>query len=138
MPTWIFYALLSALFAALVAVFGKIGLKDIDTTFATALRAIVMTVFLVVVAFALGKWSFSDVISHKTTLFIVLSGIAGALSWLFYFTALKVGPASGVAALDRLSVVFVFVLAVLFLAETFSIKHAFGAGLIALGAILML
>jgi transporter family protein len=138
MQPWVLYALLSALFAALVAVFGKLGLADIDSTLATAVRAVIMAVFLVVAAFALGKFDLHTSVSGKTMLFIVLSGVAGALSWLAYFTALKVGPASGVAALDRLSVVFVFVLALFFLAEKFTWQHALGATLVASGAILML
>lgn len=137
MSTWIIYALLSAFFAALVAIFGKIGLKGIDTTFATTLRSVIMAVFLVMTSLALGKLDFHTSLGGKALTFIVLSGIAGALSWLFYFSALKNGPASGVAALDRLSVVFVLALALLFLGEHFTWKNGLGAFLIALGAILM-
>jgi len=138
MQLWVIYGLLAAVFAALVAIFGKVGLKEVDSTLATAVRAVVMAVFLVAMAFMLGKVDFSSGFTSKTIIFIVLSGIAGALSWLAYFAALKVGPASGVAALDRLSVVFVFILAILFLAEAFTWKHAIGALLITGGAILML
>lgn len=137
MTTWIIYALLSAFFAALVAIFGKIGLKGIDTTFATTLRSIIMAAFLVITSLALGKLDFHTQLGGKEFTFIVLSGIAGALSWLFYFSALKNGPASGVAALDRLSVVFVLALALIFLGEHFTWKSSIGAFLIAAGAILM-
>lgn len=137
MSTWIIYALLSAFFAALVAIFGKIGLKGIDTTFATTLRSVIMAAFLVMTSLALGKLDFHTSLGGKALTFIVLSGIAGALSWLFYFSALKNGPASGVAALDRLSVVFVLALALLFLGEHLTWKNGLGAFLIALGAILM-
>jgi transporter family protein len=136
-PSWIAYALLAALFAALVAVLGKVGLKEVDPTLATAVRAVVMAALLVTAAVALGKAGDLGDISRRPLLFIVLSGAAGAASWLFYFLALRDGPATSVAALDRLSVVFVFVLAVLFLGETFTLKAALGAALVVLGAILL-
>lgn len=132
------FALLSAVFAALVGIFGKVGLKDLDTTLATAVRAVIMAGFLVLMALSLGKWDIIASIQGKPLLFIALSGIAGALSWLAYFAALKLGPASGVAALDRLSVVFVLIFAVAFLAETLTWKNALGAVLITGGALLML
>ncbi len=135
---WTIFALLSAVFAALVAVLGKIGLKDIDSTLATSIRSVVMAIFLVTVALSLGKFSGLHTITNKALLFIVLSGIAGALSWLFYFFALKVGPASGVSAVDRTSTVFVLILAVLFLAESVTWLKVLGALSITLGAILMI
>lgn len=134
---WIIYALLSAVFAALVAVFGKIGLKGLDSTLATTIRSIVMAVFLVVVSFSLGKFSFLGVFTSKAVIFIILSGIAGALSWLFYFLAIKLGTVSSVVAIDRTSVIFAFILAVLFLSEAFTWQKAIGAALVAIGAILM-
>ena len=137
MPLWIAYALLAALFAALVAVLGKVGLKEVDATLATAVRAVVMAGFLVTAALVLGKAGKLDEISRRAFLFIVLSGAAGAASWLFYFLALRDGPATGVAALDRLSVVLVFVLAVVFLGEAFTPKAALGAVLVVAGAILL-
>jgi len=137
MQLWIIYALLSAMFAALVAIFGKIGIQGIDSTLATTVRAVIMALFLVVISIALNKGSLFTTIHSKTLLFIVLSGIAGALSWLFYFVALKQGPVTGVAALDRLSVVFVLVFATLFLAEKLTIKSGIGAILLTIGAILM-
>ena len=137
MPPWIAYALLAALFAALVAVLGKVGLKEVDPTLATAIRAVVMAGLLVMVALVLGKAGGLGEISRRPLVFIVLSGGAGAASWLFYFLALRDGPATSVAALDRLSVVFVFVLAVLFLGEAFTLKAALGAALVVAGAILL-
>ncbi|MEK7519745.1 MAG: EamA family transporter [Patescibacteria group bacterium] len=134
---WILYALLSAVFAAGVAVLGKIGLSHVDSTLATTVRAVVMAVFLVIVSIALGKSGLLSSINSKAFAFIVASGIAGALSWLFYFFALAHGPASAVAALDRLSVVFVLVLAILFLGEQLTLKTGAGALLITIGAILM-
>lgn len=137
MPTWILFALLSAVFAALVAIFGKIGIKDVDSTLATTVRAVIMAGFLVVTSFFLGKADLLKTIDNKALLFIAFSGIAGALSWLFYFFAIKNGPVSGVAALDRLSVVFVLVFAVLILGDHFTWKSGLGAALLTVGAILM-
>lgn len=134
---WTIYALLSALFAGAVGILGKIGLKGIDTTLATSIRSIVMMLFLVIVSVSLGKFSNLSSIDNKTYLFIFASGIAGALSWLFYFYALKLGPATGVSAIDRTSVLFVLILAVLFLGEKLTLYKGLGAILIACGAILM-
>lgn len=137
---WVLYAFLSATTAALVAVFGKIGLSKIDSNVATTVRSIVMAVLLVVFSlffiekfrgFSVHDWS------SRQWLFVILSGAAGALSWLFYFAALKNGPASKVVAIDRLSLVMVFVLAILFLGETFRWKGAVGAVLMVGGAILL-
>lgn len=135
---WIGYALLSAVFAAAVAILGKIGLKDVDSTTATTIRSIVMAVFLVGASLLLGKLALIKTFGGKALTFIVFSGIAGALSWLFYFLALKHGPATGVAALDRLSVVFVVLLAALFLGEALTLKSISGLTLLVLGAILLI
>ena len=134
---WIIFAILSAVFAALVAIFAKIGIANIDSTLATSVRAIVMAVFLATVSFVSGKFKLLHTIGNKALTFIILSGIAGAISWLFYFVALKRGPTSGVAALDRLSVVIVFILAVIFLQEQLTWRSALGAVLLTIGAILM-
>lgn len=135
---WIPLALIGAGFAALVAIFGKVGLQNVDTTVATTVRAVIMAAFLVIVAISMGKIDLSALPTGRPLLFITLSGIAGALSWLAMFAALKVGPAPGVSALDRLSVVFVLVFSILFLGTAFSWKAALGAFMIAGGAILML
>jgi transporter family protein len=138
MPAWIIFASLSAVFAALVAIFGKIGITNVDSTLATTIRAVVMAGFLIITSFAFKKFQNWDGVDSRALSFIFLSGIAGALSWIFYFYALKKGPASGVAALDRTSVVFVIVFSVLFLAEKLTWKLGLGAVLIAAGAILMI
>lgn len=96
-----------------------------------------MALFLGLVSLGLNKYQLLSTINNKAWAFIALSGIAGAISWLFYFFALKNGPASGVAALDRMSVVFVLIFAVLFLSEQLTWKSGLGAGLITVGAILM-
>lgn len=137
MQIWFIYAFLAAIFAALVAIFGKIGLKNIDSTLATTVRSVVMAVFLVLMSLSLKKVSLLHTIEGKALLFIVLSGIAGALSWLFYFYAIQKGEASTASAIDRLSIVFVFILAVIFLGEKFTWGSAFGAILIVVGALFM-
>lgn len=134
---WILYALLSAGFAAAVAIFGKLGLVGVDSTVATTVRAVVMAVFLTIVVLALQKVSLIKTLDNKALTFIVCSGIAGALSWLFYFLALKTGPATPVAAVDRLSIVFVAILAALFLGEALTIKTIAGVLLIIGGAVLL-
>ena len=134
---WIIYALLSAAMAALVAIFGKFGVEKIDTTLATTVRAVIMAGFLILVSLSLGKWRGISSFHGRPLLYIFLAGIAGALSWLFYFTALKTGLASGVAAIDRLSVVFVLILAVMFLGERLTWLSGLGAILLTSGAILM-
>lgn len=134
---WVLYAILSAVTAAAVAIFGKIGISKIDTTLATTVRAVIMAVFFIIVALSLNKEKLLGTIDRHAFLFIALSGLAGAISWLFYFLALKNGPASGVAALDRTSVAMVFILALLFLGEKFHMRSAIGAVLVVGGAILM-
>lgn len=136
---WLFYALLSALFAALVAIFAKLGLRGIDPTLATTIRSFIMAGFLVVVSLFLKKFqgfTFNS-FSGRDWVLIVLAGIAGALSWLFYFFALKYGFASKVVAIDRLSLVFVIVLAAMFLGEALGWKVVLGAILMISGAILI-
>lgn len=134
---WIFYALMSAFSAALVAIFGKIGISNIDNTLATTIRAFIMLIFLGGVSLILGSFNNIKNIDSKALLYIVLSGIAGASSWLFYFYALRNGPVEGVAALDRLSVVFVILLSVIFLNQTLTLKTIIGAVLLTIGAIFL-
>jgi len=137
MAIWILYALFSAFFASLIAIFGKIGIQNIDTTLATTIRAIVMAALLFVSSLFLGKLSSLHNINAQAFALIVFSGLAGALSWFFYFLALKNGPAVSVAALDRLSVIFVAILAFFFLKENISMQSWAGLVLIVLGAILI-
>ena len=136
--SWILLALIGAVFAALVAIFGKVGLQGLDTTVATTVRAVIMAAFLVVVSLSLGKISFASLPTGRPLLFITLSGIAGALSWLAMFAALKIGPAPGVSAIDRTSVAFVLIFSLLFLGTQFTWKALLGAALVVLGAVLMI
>ncbi|MBS1204246.1 MAG: hypothetical protein H6R25_1145 [Proteobacteria bacterium] len=139
MSAWLIYALLSAVTAALVAIFGKIGLQHLDANTATAIRAVVMAVFLVGVVVVQGKLSLVSTVlaDKKALLFVVLSGIAGALSWLFYFMAIKSGNVSRVAPIDKLSVVFAVILAVILFGEKVSLVAAAGVALITAGALMV-
>jgi len=136
---YIILALLSALTASLVAIFGKLGLKNVDPTIATTIRSLIMAGFLVIVSLFLKKFeNFSlNLFTSKDWLLIILAGISGAFSWLFYFWALKFGPASHVAVIDRLSLVFVILLSALILGETLNSKVILGTILIIIGAILV-
>lgn len=136
--SWLIYALLSAFMAALVPIFGKIGLQTVDVNTATAIRAIVMAIFLVaLVVLQQGNFEhFSGILSNKKALiFIILSGIVGALSWLFYFLALKYGKVSQVAPVDKLSVVIATIFAILFFGEHLSVFNKIGVIFITLGVI---
>lgn len=137
--TWLIFALLSAITASLVAIFGKIGLKGIDANTATAIRAVIMALFLITVILIQGKLKDASLIfsNPNAMTYIILSGIAGALSWLFYFLALTYGDASKVASIDRLSVVFVLILATLFLGEKLTLKNTLGISLVTIGAIII-
>ncbi|AGN87742.1 EamA family transporter [Enterobacter sp. R4-368] len=139
MSTWLIYALLSALTAALVAIFGKIGLQHLDANTATAIRAVVMAIFLVGVVVVQGKLSLISTVfaDKKALLFVVLSGVAGALSWLFYFMAIKTGNVSRVAPIDKLSVVFAVILAVVLFGEKVSLISGAGVALITAGALMV-
>ncbi|WP_341265526.1 EamA family transporter [Morganella morganii] len=139
MSTWLIYALLSAISAAMVAVFGKIGLQHLDANTATAIRAVIMALFLFGVVVVQGKLNLiSEIIENRKALFLIaLSGIAGALSWLFYFMAIKNGQVSQVAPIDKLSVVFAVIFAVILFGEKISLIAAGGVALITVGALMV-
>jgi bacterial/archaeal transporter family protein len=139
MESWLFYALLSALSAALVSIFGKLGLSGMDSNAATAVRSIIMAIFLVGVVAAQGNLGrLPEIVTdRRALLFIALSGIAGATSWLFYFLALKTGQVSQVAPIDKLSVVFSVLLAIIFFGERVSGIHALAIFLIAAGGLML-
>ncbi|ATM96701.1 integral membrane protein [Yersinia frederiksenii] len=139
MSTWLIYALLSALTASLVAIFGKIGLQHLDANTATAVRAVVMALFLVGVVVVQGKFNLVGAVlaDKKALLFIILSGVAGALSWLFYFMAIKNGNVSQVAPIDKLSVVFAVILAFVLFGEKISLIAGLGVALITAGALMV-
>lgn len=135
---YLFFAFLSAFFAALVAIFGKIGLQGMDSNAATAVRAVIMALFLIGVVFFQQKASLlKSIFESNAFVFIVLSGIAGALSWLFYFLALQGATVSQVVPIDRLSLVFAVLLAVVFLGEKISLNTAIGVLLVLVGGIIV-
>lgn len=137
--SWLIYAFLSAFFAALVAIFGKIGLKNIDSNVATTIRALIMAAFLIVVILFQGKLNqINEIFSNSKALtFVVLSGIAGAISWLFYFLALKRGTICQVTPIDRLSIVFAIIIALIFLGEKVTLFQSIGI-VIAIAGTLMI
>ena len=139
MKLWLIYALMSAICAAFVSIFGKIGLEKIDANSATAIRAIIMAIFLSAVVAVQGNFfGMSEIFSNRRALFfIACSGIAGALSWLFYFLALKYGEVSQVAPIDKLSVVFAVILAIIFFGEKITFFHGLGIFLIAAGGLIL-
>ncbi|ALW86977.1 hypothetical protein AUC43_18970 [Hymenobacter sedentarius] len=137
MASWIPYALLSALFAALTAIFAKIGIKGVDSDLATAIRTVVILLLAWGIALARGATAGLPVLTGRTWLYLVLSGVATGASWLCYFRALKLGPVSKVAPVDKLSVALALLLAVAFLGETISVRGALGAGLILAGTVVL-
>ena len=134
---WLPYALLSAFFAALTAILAKIGIKGVDSNLATAIRTIVILLFAWGIVWQQGLFKQISSISQFSLLFLVLSGIATGLSWLFYFRALQIGTASQVAPIDKLSLVITIVLAAIILKEKVTISIVIGALLMSLGAILI-
>ncbi len=135
--SWQFWALLSAGFAGLTAILAKVGVQTIDSDLATLLRTIVIVAVLTLFVLIKNGWETLAEVTPHATVFLVLSGLATGASWLCYFRALKLGDASRVAPLDKLSVVFVALLGASFLGEHLSPTHWFGIGLITAGAILL-
>jgi len=137
LTSWQFWAVLSAIFAALTAIFAKIGIEQVNSDFATFLRTIIILCFLGGIVWATHQYQSISSISPRSLFFIVLSGLATGASWLCYFRALKLGNASQVAPVDKLSVVLVAIFGVLFLSEKLSITNWMGISLITLGALLV-
>ncbi|MES2062531.1 MAG: EamA family transporter [Bacteroidota bacterium] len=135
---WWIYAVLSAVFAALTAIFAKIGIKDVDTNLATAIRTVVILILAWgIVLFKGGTSSINTL--HKTNwIFLIISGLATGLSWIFYFKALQNGKVSQVAPVDKLSVAIAIFLSVVFLKEPLTLKNALGAVLIIGGSLVMI
>ncbi len=134
---WQFWAVLSAGFAALTAIFGKIGVENIDSNFATLIRTGVILLVAGLIVAATGSYQPLTTMSRKTYLFLGLSGLATGASWLCYYRALKIGPASGVAPIDKLSVLLVAIFGVTFLGERLLARNWLGVVLIAVGTILV-
>jgi transporter family protein len=134
---WQFWAVLSAVFAALTAIFAKIGIENVNSDFATFIRTIVILGCLAAFLFATDQYQSPGSISRRTYAFLVLSGLATGASWVCYFRALKLGNAAQVAPIDKLSVVLVAIFAVVFLGERPSLPNWLGIFLIAAGAVLI-
>jgi bacterial/archaeal transporter family protein len=133
--TWQLWAVLSAIFAALTAIFAKVGVANINSDLATFIRTCVILLTLALIVYATGQFQNPTSISPRTYLFLVLSGLATGASWLCYFRALKLGNASQVAPVDKLSVVLVAIFGALLLGEKLTMLNWLGVALIALGAV---
>jgi transporter family protein len=135
--TWFLWAVLSAVFAALTAVFAKIGIRGVDSDFATLVRTSIVIVVLGAFVGLAGKWSNPLALSGKTWLFLALSALATGASWVCYFRALQIGDASKVAPVDKMSVILVALFAVCFLGERPNLREWSGIGLVAAGIVLL-
>jgi transporter family protein len=134
---WFFWAILSACFAALTAIFAKVGIQGVDSDFATLIRTVIIVVILAAFVGFAGKWSDPRTLSSRTLLFLSLSALATGASWLCYFRALQIGEASKVAPVDKFSLVLVAVFAFAFLGERPSAREWLGIGLVAGGVLLL-
>ncbi|CAM5519075.1 transporter family protein [Aquamicrobium terrae] len=137
LSSWQFWAVLSAGFAALTAIFAKVGVENVNSDFATLIRTVVILLIVAAIVAATGQFQAPGSISGRTYLFLVLSGMATGASWLCYFRALKLGQAAQVAPIDKLSVVLIAVFGALFLGERLSGTNWLGVALIAAGAVLV-
>jgi transporter family protein len=135
--SWLFWALGSAVFAALTAIFAKVGVENVNSDFATFVRTIVILGAAALMVTLTSSWQAPSSVSSRTWLFLVLSGLATGLSWICYFRALKIGNAAQVAPIDKLSVVMVAIIAALFLGEKLSPLNWVGVALIGAGAVLV-
>src|SRR5277367_945743 len=135
--TWVFWAVLSAVFAAATALLAKVGVSGVDSNLATAIRTTVILLFTWAIAIGLEKHSELMQIGRRSWIFLILSGICTGLSWLCYFRALQLGPASSVAPVDKLSVVLVVIGAWLFLGEHLTPLKIVGGSLVTLGAVIL-
>jgi transporter family protein len=134
---WFLWALLSAVFAALTAIFAKVGLEGVDADLATLIRTVVIMAVLIAFVYVNRKWSNPFELSSRTWLFLLLSGFATGASWVCYFRALKIGEASQVAPVDKLSLLLVAVFAVLFLNERPSVREWVGIFLVGAGVLII-
>jgi len=135
--SWQFWAALSACFAALTAIFGKIGVENINSDFATLIRTVIILVVLAAIVAMTGAWQPPQSVSQRTYIFLALSALATGASWICYYRALKLGPASGVAPIDKMSVVLVALFGFLLLGEKLSLPNWLGVAMVASGAVLV-
>lgn len=135
---WWVYALLSALFASLTAIFAKIGVTNVSSNLATAIRTVIILLVAWAIVFFRGEYKTINSLSKHNLFFLIISGVATGLSWIFYFKALQLGKVSQVAPVDKLSVALTIVLSVVFLGEMLSWKTALGALLIIAGTVVLI
>ena len=135
---WWIYALLSAFFASLTAIFAKIGITGVNSNLATAIRTIIILMVAWGIVLARGEEKGITSLSKQNVIFLIISGLATGLSWIFYFKALQVGKVSQVAPVDKLSVALTIILSVLFLGEALTVKTVMGALLIIMGTVVLI
>lgn len=136
--SWVIYALGSAFFAALTAVFGKVGVTGLNSNLATLIRTVVILAIIASIVSLRNEWQKLDLVSARNWLFLVLSGVATGLSWLCYYRALQLGPVSKVAPIDKLSVALAIVLGVLFIGEKLTMAVSIGGLLIVAGSLIII
>ena len=135
--SWQLWAVLSAIFAALTAIFAKVGVENVNSDLATLIRTVIVLISLALILLATGRLSHPGPVSAKTLIFLLLSGLGTGASWLCYFRALKLGNAGQVAPVDKMSVVLVAIFGALFLGEKLSGLNWLGVAMIAAGAVLV-
>ena len=135
---WWIYALVSALFAALTAIFAKIGVENVNSNLATNIRTVVVLIMITAIVFFRNEFKNIGEITTRTWIFLTISGVCTGLSWIFYFKALQIGEVSKVAGVDKLSLALTIVFSIVFLGETISWKAGVGALLIVIGTILLI
>lgn len=135
---WIIYAILSAIFASLTSILAKVGIGDINSNLATAIRTVVVLIMAWAMVFIVGAQKEISHISYKNLFFLIISGIATGASWLFYYKAIQMGPVSKVAPIDKLSIVLTMIMAFVFLHEQLTIKGIIGGLLIAIGTFVLI
>ncbi|EFK36198.1 phosphonate utilization associated putative membrane protein [Chryseobacterium gleum] len=135
---WWVYAILSAFFASLTAIFAKIGITGVNSNLATAIRSVIILLVAWGIVFARSEYKGIPALSRHNLIYIAVSGVATGLSWIFYFKALQIGKVTQVAPVDKLSVALTIVLSVLFLGESLTLKTAIGALLIIAGTVLLI
>lgn len=135
---WWIYALLSAFFAALTAIFAKVGVENVNSNLATAIRTVVVLVMIWLIVLFRNEYKAIGELSSRNWIFLTISGFATGLSWVFYFKALQMGEVSKVAGIDKLSLALTIIFAVIFLGETLTWKTAVGAGLIIAGTLFLI
>ena len=135
---WWIFALISAVFAALTAIFAKIGIENVNSNLATAIRTVVVLIMIWMIVFFRNEYKGITELSQRNWMFLIISGVATGLSWIFYFKALQLGEVSKVAGIDKLSLALTIIFAVIFLGETLTWKTALGAGLIVAGTLFLI